>query len=939
MASTPEAEPAVLLVGAGATMEAALTQALDRHGVFVESAPAGAVVDAVVAAAPDLILLVGDAARDCGSEVLAELAASPLSSVVPVAILDDNAALDARLQAFRHGAAAIIPHSASADAIADQVARLAREIPERGGSSLGNLGESTLEDLITALGKELRSGVLSVRSEQDPEAEAVRLVLGGGRPLTEVIDQFVSRLRGHIVLAEPLRYEFDERAAGTVQLLAGDDAARHEDVQGLRILLADDDAARADAVAQQLRAQDTTVMVTDLDPSAMRFERLRQLDPTVLLIGEDQLQGEGYELIRRMRRDTRLRWASLLVVRWDEVWGDNANVPAVDRLLGTLNDLAEPERAVSSRADSGEPFDTRLEAMGPTRLLRALTKCSHPLRLTVFNPRVQISLELSNELVISASAHILGKHLEQLEGAAALSAFVVLGSGRAHVEAIEQPTSTNLMSPIDVALNMADAEPPPIPPSLPSPASDSVRPSIAGALTRTASAAAAPTPEATAPAAAPTPEPPPAAPAVPPPAFPVMAEAQDGPDSGAPVSVEAELLAASVPPGAVPDDAAEEADAIPLTQGPLDRARLWLDYSTRPGTPSRALAGWLAPVAVLQVAAMLALLAGVSPSTKNAPATAAGTASATVPAASAGHPVGSASPASNKRAAAPTTGKAAAPAAHSGAPKEATTGSDGNNPPITNTPLPVIKHARAPTCKQLLAKEPPRHDGLPGAAYRAIKEARRGLVRGDMDAGQRAYCRAAAFDAHSVTAAVELTRVLLLRRDGRAAADWAGRARKRGADEATVKGLLGDAFALEGKFDKAKSAWVEANGGQTGDETAIEALADKSLAIGRRALRAKAYSRAERYFRRAVVLAPDRLDAAVGLARTLLMLDVPGDAMTWARYAVSRAPLNPDARVVLGDVLHRKGENAKARHAWEKALELQPGNPSARARLKRLDSR
>ena len=479
----------MLLVGAGAAMEAALTQALARHGVFVETAPADSVVDAVVAAAPDLILLVGDAARDCGSVVLAELAASPLSSVVPVAILDDNAALDARLRAFRHGAAAIIPNSASADAIADQVARLAREIPERDGGSLGNLGESTLEDLVAALGKELRSGVLSVQNEQGPEEEAVRLVLGGGLPLTEVIDDFVSRLRGHIVLAEPLKYEFDERAGGTVQLLGADAEAPAErkDVSGLRVLLGDDEAARADAVAQQLRANDIAVVVTDLEPTEMRFVRLRQVDPAVLLIGERQLQGAGYELIRRMRRDTRLRWASLLVVRWDEVWSETASAPAIDRLLGTLSDLAEPERLVRERADAGEPFDTRLEAMGPTRLLRALTACSHPVRLTVFNPRVQVTIEISNELVVSASAHILGPALEQLEGAAALSAFLVLGSGRAHIEAVAQPASANLMATIDVALNMADAEPPPIAPSLPSPASDS-HTSAAAADDRTRSA-------------------------------------------------------------------------------------------------------------------------------------------------------------------------------------------------------------------------------------------------------------------------------------------------------------------------------------------------------------------------------------------------------------------------------------------------------------------
>ncbi len=63
------ADPAVLLVGAGEKFQAALTGALAQHKVFVETTPVEAVVDTVVAAAPDLILLVGDAAQDCGSHL------------------------------------------------------------------------------------------------------------------------------------------------------------------------------------------------------------------------------------------------------------------------------------------------------------------------------------------------------------------------------------------------------------------------------------------------------------------------------------------------------------------------------------------------------------------------------------------------------------------------------------------------------------------------------------------------------------------------------------------------------------------------------------------------------------------------------------------------------------------------------------------------------
>ena len=53
-----------------------------------------------------------------------------------------------------------------------------------------------------------------------------------------------------------------------------------------------------------------TVVVTDLDPSPTRLQTLRQADPTVFVIGEEHAHDAGYDLLRRLRRDARLRWAS-----------------------------------------------------------------------------------------------------------------------------------------------------------------------------------------------------------------------------------------------------------------------------------------------------------------------------------------------------------------------------------------------------------------------------------------------------------------------------------------------------------------------------------------------------------------------------------------------------------------------------------------------------
>ena len=74
----------------------------------------------------------------------------------------------------------------------------------------------------------------------------------------------------------------------------------------------------------------------------------------------------------------------------------------------------------------------------------------------------------------------------------------------------------------------------------------------------------------------------------------------------------------------------------------------------------------------------------------------------------------------------------------------------------------------APTCGALLGGEPAPAGVYPGAAYAQLRAGRKGLVRGDLDEAERGYCRAVAFDPRNLAANVELARVLVMRRDGRA---------------------------------------------------------------------------------------------------------------------------------------------------------------------------
>jgi DNA-binding response OmpR family regulator/Flp pilus assembly protein TadD len=888
-------EPSLLLVGSGENTQPGLEAALQRHRVHVETATSDAVVDAVVAAAPDLILLVGDAARDCGSETLARLTSSPLSSVVPVAILDDNTALDARLRAFRHGAAAVIPRSASVDAIADQIARLAREIPERGSESLGVVGEATLHEFVEALSKELRSGILTVSAGEGHEQDAVRLVLGSGRPLAHFIDDFVTRVRRHVVLAEPLRYEFDERASGTVQLLGADsaDAERStSDIHGLRLALADDDTARADNVAQELRQHGANVVVTDLDPAEVRFARLRQVDPAILLIGESHLQREGYELVRRMRRDTRLRWASLLVVRWDEVWTEQAPVPAVIRLKGTLAALAEPERALRARAEAGQPFDTRLEVIGGARCLRALAGVSHAVRVTFHNPRVRVDVDVSDGLVVGAMGHTLDEEARVLEGPSALSAVLVLSSGRVHVERVQQPATTNIMATVDVALDMADAEAPPISPSLPVPhGAASNAPSALReqpALGRSA-----------------------------------LAPASDRQK----ISLGTALLLVAI---------ATLASALVVLVLYVVKTRRAEQAAAKRAVVAQPAPAKLAAAAPRPRSEVLPPAAAAKPDPEP-PAE---------PEPSALHPAPAAS--ASQTGASPALPEAAAQALTSPPnPGSEPSGEDDDDPeataetaPADTSKLTAIRErlGKAPSCASLIAGQKVPAGPAAAVSREQLVRARKELVRGDLDAAQRAFCFSTQFDKKNLEAMTGLARVLLLRRDARAAATWARRADKLKPRDPQVRALLGDTLARLGDVKSARTAWLAAVAAPPNNARSVRAAAQHNLQIAERALEQHDSARAERFFRRAAILDPKSAAAAAGLGRALGLIGDKRSAVAWANRARQLAPEDSVIHVTAGDVYAHAGNKQRAEQLWREALRLDANNMSAQSRIRRLEA-
>ncbi len=458
--------PTLMMVGSD-PMSDAIRAAVTRHRLQVESCGLADIPSAVIASAPDLVLLVGDAALGGGRDVLRLLALNPATAVLPVAILTDDASLDDKLSAFRYGAVAVVPRMASADAIGKRIAELARELPERAGEATGELGEATLDEFVDLLKKELRSGILSV-GKSGKEDQSVRIVLGAGRPVADALKDFVQRLRPLVAEAEPLQYELLEESGGRLQLLEPSGLlelpkADPAILSGTRILVMDSDPGRADALAQELRGHAAKVAVTEV--SARGLEKARGLEPEVLIIDGADLDGPAFALVRGLRRDPRLRWTSMLIVSWAELWPHEDGGPDLPLLAAKIEPLIGQDLELTARAEREEQFDTRLETTGPGRMVRALVKAKKTMHVTVVSQKATIELDLSQGLVVGAEGKLPDG--TELAGAAAVATLLVLSSGRVRIERRMNPSAANVMTPVDECLAAAWLEGSPVQPSIP----------------------------------------------------------------------------------------------------------------------------------------------------------------------------------------------------------------------------------------------------------------------------------------------------------------------------------------------------------------------------------------------------------------------------------------------------------------------------------------
>jgi tetratricopeptide (TPR) repeat protein len=290
--------------------------------------------------------------------------------------------------------------------------------------------------------------------------------------------------------------------------------------------------------------------------------------------------------------------------------------------------------------------------------------------------------------------------------------------------------------------------------------------------------------------------------------------------------------------------------------------------------------------------------------------------------------------------AAPSASAAAAtPDAASPASAESAVAAAAAAPPELPRKAPIGKDESgtvAPTCASMI--DPLKLDAgnFPGAAYEQQVLGAKALVQGKLDDAQLAYCKAVRWASKNPQSHLDLAQLFLIRKDGAAAAEEARNAVELDPNSGRAQSLLGDGLVRIGDHEGAKQAWLLAAGVDANDPVKFKALMNRNLHEAEASLKKKDVARAERFFRRAIVLDPDSLQASRGLAAVLNQLGDGVAAMRWAQRALAREPRDPDAHVVLGDALWLQGDKINAENEWREANRLDPANQEAQRRIHRL---
>lgn len=397
----------VLLVESDPELRAKVRTSLPESYELVTAQAGEAGLRAARLCGPDLILF---DPMTGGEDTLDRLGADPLTCMIPIIPL---------LGQESDGVSLTHPE------LLDPVARplnvvelrgritAAVEEPAQEGVSRvirGDLGDASLAEVIEFVHLEIDRWVLDAAG---PGAGEDEIELGQSGLLMGALWSFIARLRELVSKGSDGEISFPEHggedrismltlSGGAYDEEVGDGdvvdtmatAERIERLQGLRAVVADDDPAVRKAFGTILTEVGMEVeAVADGREALAAFERCR---PDIVITDILMPGMDGWELLRRIRRDIMLRDIPVVILSWKEDFlqrmrelGANADEYMRkeldrDQILLRLSGVLAPRNLMEDRLDVGEEeVAGRVEATGIVPLLRAMARIRGESRLVV----------------------------------------------------------------------------------------------------------------------------------------------------------------------------------------------------------------------------------------------------------------------------------------------------------------------------------------------------------------------------------------------------------------------------------------------------------------------------------------------------------------------------------------------------------------------------
>jgi hypothetical protein len=219
---------------------------------------------------------------------------------------------------------------------------------------------------------------------------------------------------------------------------------------GRRLAMVHPDPGAADAVAQALRAKGAEVVILSLNPASL--DRALVLGPHAVLMESGDFYGACWELVRALWQHPRLCFTPLLLSQLEGRGLDDFSALDTLGLCRALDTLCTEHDRVLRCARAETEFSVDLSELGPARLLRVLVESGRSLRATFSGPEATIAVDLTEHVIVGASAEGAAACL----GPYALALLLKQRSGSVQIRRVEHPAVTNIIAPLDTALDAAD---------------------------------------------------------------------------------------------------------------------------------------------------------------------------------------------------------------------------------------------------------------------------------------------------------------------------------------------------------------------------------------------------------------------------------------------------------------------------------------------------